>query len=133
MVVRAFIPFLLLGQLSGCATSFRFIDVTERELSPSVVSVEAKESSITLHIKHDTGLAYLSSVGVRVLDGDVYLDPAYISTAHGTTVFTVELSAAGIPQDWRSRLYWIEQELIPSPLNPFAERVREIRRRRVVL
>lgn len=133
MIVRAFIVLLLLGQLSGCAASVRLVDVTERERSPTVVAAEATESAITLHVRHDTGLAYLSSVRVRIIDGDIYLDPAYISTAHGTTVFTVDLSAAAVPSDWRSRLYWIEQELIPSPLNPFADRTREIHRRRIIL
>lgn len=79
------------------------------------------------------GGTWLAGIRPRVIDGDVYLFTTHISSYVHQTVFIVDLSGPQLPSDWQRRLYWVEGESFPSPLNPFADRVHEIQRRRIHL
>jgi hypothetical protein len=56
-----------------------------------------------------------------------------ISSPVHATEFAVDLSSRRFPRDWRDRLYWIVGDSISSPINPFIEHSREIRRVKITV
>jgi len=124
---------LLLPLLASCTSSVRFTDVMKADWSPETTVLRKTSTSVTFKVRQHSPV-WLGDIKARVIGADVYLDPVMISSVVHRSEFTVDLGSPQFPKDWQQRLYWIEGESIPSPVNPFVkERVREIKRRKIEL
>lgn len=131
------IPIIALAVLllSGCPAPQKvvFIDQTAHTGRPTVREVRADGDTLQVALSQDRAPAWISSVHATVIEGDVYLSTLLISSVVHTTEFKIDMSKGNMPRDWRNRLYWIEGETITSPFNASTERVREIRRSKILL
>ena len=108
----------------------KFVDVPARQTSQRFSAIRA-DGDVLLVSVVPTPPWFVQELRAYVIEGDVYLDAIHTSSWTGTTQFSVDLSGPEYPRDWRERLYWIETEFIPSPVNPFAEQVHELQRRKL--
>lgn len=131
------IPIIALAALllSGCPAPQKvvFIDQAAHTGRPTVREVRADGDTLQVALSQDRAPAWIASVHATVIEGDVYLSTLLISSVVHTTEFKIDMSKGNMPRDWRNRLYWIEGETITSPFNTSTERVREIRRSKIVL
>ncbi len=135
-----FATLCLMIMIVGCTDETRVTEAKKTEdanesLSdrvPQVTETRVSGKTVTFRIVQKGRGVWLANIGTRVIGGDVYLDPLYISSPVHETVFKVDLSGPEIPADWQERLYWIEKELLPPPLTS-GNRARTIERRKVEL
>ena len=121
----------MLALLTGCYAK-QFKDVSKVGLSPHVVGMKTTDTTITFHVLQDQSV-WLADIKPKIIENNVYLSPLYISSPVSVTNFTLDFSDPRYPKDWKQRLYWIEEDSITSPLNPFLKRVQTIGRRRIEL
>jgi hypothetical protein len=121
--------------VSGCVSprKFVFVDQAARASPPTIREIRADGDMLRVTLVQDSAPAWVAAIKAEVISGDVYLSTLRISSVVHATEFAVDLSGRKFPRDWRDRLYWIEGDSITSPINPFIEHVREIRRRKIVL
>lgn len=119
---------------AGCVSPRKvvFIEAPVSELS-EIREMRADGDTLQITIVQQGAGIWIAGVTAEVIDGDVYLSTTAISSVVPATEFTVDMSAANVPRDWQSRLYWIVGGAITSPVNPFVEHVREIRRAKIQL
>jgi hypothetical protein len=121
--------------LSGCMSPRKIVfhDQAPRAGPPTIRQVRAEGDMLRVTVVQDSAPAWVAAVNAQVIAGDVYLSTFHISSVVHATEFAVDMSGRKFPRDWRNRLYWIEGDSISSPINPFIEHVREIRRSKVSL
>jgi hypothetical protein len=126
---------LFLAIIAGCATpaAKRFIDVQPSASSQDVQLTVVSDQRLRLRARQNLAPAFLASVRAEIIAGGVYLFPTRISSGLSREEFDVPLQGLSLPSGWRDHIYWVDGEEFPSPLNPWAERVHVIKRRRLSL
>jgi hypothetical protein len=121
--------------LAGCVSPRKvtFVDEPQYSGPPMVTKVRSDGDVLHVTLKQDTAPAWVAGVKAEVIGGDVYLSTFHISSPVHATEFAVDLSSRRFPRDWRDRLYWIVGDSISSPINPFIEHSREIRRVKITV
>lgn len=121
--------------LAGCVSpqKVRFFDEALYSGPPTITGVSADGDILRITLKQDSAPAWVAGVEAEVIKGDVYLSTVHISSPVHVQEFTVDLSSDSFPRDWKDRIYWITGDSISSPINPFIEHYREIRRVKVTL
>jgi hypothetical protein len=129
----AFMLCCLLG-LGGCVAprDKRFVDRPRHESSPTVKAISVEGDVLRISVVQDRNV-FVAGIEPLLIEGDVYLRPVCISSVVHATEFEVNLAHQRFPRDWKSRLYWIEEDAISSPVNPFIHHYREIHRSKIVL
>jgi hypothetical protein len=135
MTTRFAVGVLCVLGIAGCIApeKLRFVDVPHQGSVPAVQHVRAQGDILTISVVQNGGVVFVSSVEPQVIKGDVYLRLRCISSVVQATEFSVDLSGIQFPRDWRQRLYWVEQDAISSPINPFIEPFREIHRSKILV
>jgi hypothetical protein len=135
MTLRTAIVALPALLLSGCLSPQKivFVDQVAHAGPPTIREIRADGDKLRVTLTQDSAPAWVASVKARVIAGDVYLSTVHISSVVHATEFAVDMSGRKFPPDWRSRLYWIEGDSISSPVNPFIEHMRQIRRSKIIL
>ena len=127
------IPILvaLLLMAVGCVTpnAKRFIDVGPNSDRQDIHLISATDRSLRLRFSQNLAPAYLAGIEAKVIEGGLYLFPTRISSVVNKTEIDVSLVDLDLPAGWQEHIYWVDGEAIPSPLNPFMERVHDIERR----
>jgi hypothetical protein len=127
--------FCCLVVFSGCFSpnTKRIIDVPAHLAFPTVRSIKADGDILRISIVQDGKVVFISGIEPVLIDGDIYLSTIAISSVVRATEFSIDMSDLRYPKDWRNRLYWIEQDSISSPINPFIAHYREIKRSKITL
>jgi hypothetical protein len=135
MTARYTFIFGCLLVLVGCLApgDKRFVDHPRHEAYPTVKEITAEGDLLRISVVQDGSPVFVAGIEALLLEGDVYLRPVCISSVVHATEFAVDLSDKRFPRDWRSRLYWIEEDAISSPVNPFIHHYREIHRSKIVI
>ena len=135
MKLRFFLFALYAMSLSACMSPRKivFVDQALRAGPPTIRQIRADGDILRITLVQDSAPAWVAAVNAQVIGGDVYLSTFHISSVVHATEFAIDMSRREFPRDWRNRLYWIEGDSISSPINPFIEHVREIRRSKVSL
>jgi hypothetical protein len=101
------------------------------ESSQDVQLIAVSDENLRLRARQNLAPAFLASVRAEIIHGGVYLFPTRISSGLSREYFDVPLQGLSLPNGWRERIYWVDGEAFPSPLQPWAERVHTIKRRRL--
>jgi len=135
MTARYALILCCLLSLVGCFApgDKRFLDLPRHEGKPTVKEITGEGDLLRISIVQDGNVVFIAGIEPLLIEGDVYLRPVCISSVVHATEFEVDLSDKRFPRDWRSRLYWIEEDAISSPVNPFIHHHREIHRSKIVI
>ena len=135
MIARYTLGLCCLLGFMGCFTPAdrRFVDLPRHESIPTVREITATGDMLCISVVQDGSVVFVAGIEPILIEGDVYLRPVCVSSVVHATEFSVDLSDKRFPQDWRSRLYWIEGDAISSPDNPFIHHYREIQRSKIVI
>ncbi len=135
MIIRYILLIFWALVLAGCfaPAETRFVDRPNHSGSPTVKSIKVEGDLLRISVVQDEDVFPLAGIEAVLIEGDVYLSARYISSEVRATEFLVDMSDKRFPRDWRNRLYWIEEDTISSPINPFIEHYREITRSKILL
>lgn len=115
---------------------YQFVDVSMRDeysRSPIVNKIEADGNVLRISVNQQRKGLGLTDIKPRLIDGDVYLDPRYISSVVRQTEFSIDLSDGRFPKNWKEKLYWVEGESWTPLYLSSRNRVHEIKRRKIAV
>ena len=119
--------------VAGCTWPVKNVIVEEPTYRgpPTIRDVSASGDSVKISLIQDSKVGPVGKITARVIDGDVYLGIAYVLGSNATE-FVVDLSGSAYPQDWRSKLYWLNDTVITKTPDSIV-RIRELHRYRIQL
>ena len=135
MIIRYILIISWVLGLAGCfqPTETRFVDSPNHNGSPTIKSIRVEGDLLRISVFQDEDSFPIAGIEAVLIEGDVYLSARSTYKQRSSREFLVDMSDERFPRDWRNRLYWIEEDKIASPINPFIEHYREITRSKILL